>query len=196
MSGYTYNDTITVNPLPGIIVQYIGTSDPEGWVICDGVTRTNNSDNRYNNLNGLGIGTGGSGTTNYTPVDLKSVFLYGAANSSELNSIGGAANVALSVNQLPSHTHNMQHGHYVSIPANNPAYGYCIGGNLALSGKEQYKLASDGTYRVRNGVSTTEPYLMNPNNTNSTKPDTGSTGSGTAFSIMPPYYTVNYIMKL
>ena len=192
MSVYTYND-VRVNPPPGIIIQYMGTTDPEGWVICDGVTRTNNSDNRYNNLNSMGIGTGGSGTTNYTPVDLKNVFLYGAANSSELNTTGGNANVTLTEGQLPSHTHNMQHGHYVSYPATNPAYGYTIfsSGN----GKVQYKRAST-TFRVRNGVTTSDPYELYPNNTNSAKPNTGSAGSGTAFSTMPPYYTVNYIMKL
>ena len=59
----------------GSIVAYLGTTDITGWIICDGVTRTNNSDSRYNALNSLGIGSGGSGTTNYTPPNFRNSFL-------------------------------------------------------------------------------------------------------------------------
>jgi len=33
-------------PPPGSIMSYIGTSDPDGWIICDGILRTS-TDSRY-----------------------------------------------------------------------------------------------------------------------------------------------------
>jgi len=50
MSGFTFNNIINIPPV-GTIVQYCGndTLDPDGWVICNGQSRTT-SDNRYVNL--------------------------------------------------------------------------------------------------------------------------------------------------
>ena len=43
----------SIGPPPGSIVSYLGTTDPDGWIICNGTTRTDNSDSRYNKLNAL-----------------------------------------------------------------------------------------------------------------------------------------------
>ena len=57
MSYFTVNGQ---NLIPtGTVCSYLGTTDPAGWVICDGIARTNNTDGKYNSLNSLGIGTGG-----------------------------------------------------------------------------------------------------------------------------------------
>jgi microcystin-dependent protein len=61
----------------GSLTAYLGSSDPTGWVICDGIARTNNSDGKYNALAAMGIGTGGTGTSSYTPPDLRGAFLRG-----------------------------------------------------------------------------------------------------------------------
>ena len=79
--SHTINNIVSTPPT-GSVIAYLGTSDPEGWVICDGVTRTNNGDGRYKNLNSLGIGSGGSGTSNYTPPNYKGSFLRGIGTSS------------------------------------------------------------------------------------------------------------------
>ena len=62
----------------GSIVAYFASTDPAGWVICDGVQRTN-ADGRYNNLINLGIGTVASG--NYTPPNLRAMFLRGTGTN-------------------------------------------------------------------------------------------------------------------
>ena len=43
-------------PKTGTISAYLGTNDPPGWIIMNGIARTNNADGRYNALNALGIG--------------------------------------------------------------------------------------------------------------------------------------------
>ena len=45
----SYNIDGVSNILPvGAIMQYLGTTDPSGWVVCDGVARVNSG--LYNNL--------------------------------------------------------------------------------------------------------------------------------------------------
>ena len=75
---YTYNNNTSLITVPyGTVYAYFGNTDPTGWVICDGQVRTNNSDGKYNNLFSMTIGSGGSGTSNYTPPDLRGSFLRG-----------------------------------------------------------------------------------------------------------------------
>lgn len=88
---------------------FLGTSDPDGWVICDGVQRTNGSDGKYNNLIAASIGTG-TVNGNYTPPDYKGAFLRGASGTG--TNIGPAVNVSQE-ESIKSHTHNLaQHWVY------------------------------------------------------------------------------------
>ena len=68
-------------PPAGSIIAFLGNAEPEGWLFMDGVTRTNNSDGKYNTLATLGIGLGGSGTSNYTPPNYSAAFLRGIGNN-------------------------------------------------------------------------------------------------------------------
>ena len=65
----------SVAPPPCSIMAFLGNTDPDGWVICDGELRSN-SDGRYNNLIENGIGT--VLNDNYTPPNYKGAFLRGA----------------------------------------------------------------------------------------------------------------------
>ena len=58
----------------GSIMAYMGNTDPTGWVILDGKTRTNNN-SMYNNVVTLGLGTVNAGV--YTPPDYRGAFLRG-----------------------------------------------------------------------------------------------------------------------
>jgi microcystin-dependent protein len=74
MASYFYKG-ISITPPTGSITAYLGNTDPDGWVICDGITR-NVSDSRYANLVTMVIGTGNANT--YTPPDYRGAFLRGS----------------------------------------------------------------------------------------------------------------------
>ena len=67
----------------GMIMMYNGSSAPSGWAICNG--------------------------SNGTP-DLRDRFIVGTGSSYSLGNTGGANSVTLTVNQIPSHTHNLLFG--------------------------------------------------------------------------------------
>ena len=69
-SNLSVNGISITNPNPtGSIVAYAGTTDPIGWVICNGIKRTNNSDSKYNTVASMGIGTLDV-SNNYTPPNM------------------------------------------------------------------------------------------------------------------------------
>ena len=67
---------IAAMPPTGSIIAYYGTSDPNGWVICDGVERPN-TNNMYQGLKDLNIGSFNTTNTTYTPLNLQGYFLRG-----------------------------------------------------------------------------------------------------------------------
>jgi microcystin-dependent protein len=193
MSGFTYNNKDAFYP-PGSIIQYMGTTEPDGWIICDGVQRTN-TDGKYNRLITLNIGSGVANST-YTPINLVNKFLMSSATTSSIGTNGGAENVTLQTTNLPSHTHGMNHTHYV-------AGRYDETGNISGIGTTNSNLltgvvtkeGNNATFEQQNGVHTSPPYDYFVGNVNTVKYNTGNTGGGTAFSIMPSYCVVYHIMK-
>lgn len=125
----------------GTIVIWSGTTDniPTGWHLCDG--------------------DGG------TP-DLRDKFVLGAGTH-EVGETGGSEEVTLTVDQIPSHTHDIS----TDIQANYPSdvFGGKYFRNLG------YKKSVAGGY---SGFVTS------------------SNGGSESHNNMPPYYTLCYIMKL
>jgi microcystin-dependent protein len=194
MSGVYKINGITVNPPPGTIIQYLGTDDPDGWVICNGVVRTNNADGRYNRLYALGIGTGGSGTSNYTPPNFINRFSFGKGTNDTLGSVGGNADVTLTSANLPTHSHNFSHSHTQPSPGTNGAYGNVVSNGFVATGKLQGFLNESAQYYEQNGISTSLPWKYQ-NFPTAERVDTSVTGNSSAFSILPSYYIVNNILK-
>jgi len=177
--GYYQNSYLATPPV-GSIMEYLGTIDPDGWIICNGTARTNNQDGRYNALSSLGIGTGGSGTSNYTPPDLRGKFSIGASSTYPLNTTQGNATVTLSEANLPSHSHGMEHQHFA---------GADWGGGSGYN-----------NYAIRSANSGTNAFCVNASNngvqTNGASiTTTGLSGGNTAITTIPPYLAVNYIIK-
>jgi hypothetical protein len=113
MSYKILNSNVFLSACPpsGSLAGYLGTAasgDPAGWVICDGSSRSN-SDNRYNNLIGLGIGSGTTGGT-YTPPNLKAAFLRGTGTNST-STYSGPSLKAFQQQQIINHGHDIP-SHY------------------------------------------------------------------------------------
>jgi microcystin-dependent protein len=104
---YFYNNSYNPFAFIGQIISYAGGStDPSGWVIADGVQRTN-TNGIYTNLANLGIGTLINGNADYTPPNLSGYLLCGSDDTYPILSFNGVTNneIILTKEQLPSHTH-------------------------------------------------------------------------------------------
>jgi len=85
-------DTRLAAVLPiGAIVAYGATTAPTGWHLCDGSAHGSSA---------LQAVTGSPNTP-----DLRDRFVVGAGSSYSQTGTGGAATVALTINQLPVHSH-------------------------------------------------------------------------------------------
>lgn len=100
----------TGGTLPTASIQiYAGSTDPEGWLICDGreVSRTTYSD--LFNVIGTTYGVG-DGTSTFNIPNLKGKTIIGVDSTDEdfdtLGATGGEKEHTLTVAEMPAHTHN------------------------------------------------------------------------------------------
>lgn len=105
--------------------------------------------------------------------DLSGRFLLGASNNYGLNTHGGAPTVTLQVGHLPPHYHTVTFENDGSV----------VGCNVQLGN-------TGNTYRFTGG-----PFSGSTHGDRAGGGNTGTTGSGNAFGILPPYRVVNYIIK-
>ena len=152
----------------GTIVMYNGDTAPTGWALCDG----------------------GGGRP-----DLRDRFIIGSGNSYNRGTTGGAANMLLGTANLPSHTHtagnlgasggNHTHNHSrlnvntddtqgspTGNAGGNEAAGDSFGNNYTTGGTGNHTHTVSGTTGVQGGA------------------------MDTAFSILPPYYAITFIIKI
>ena len=176
MSSSTFNVNHIYNGVPaGMITSYIGTTsfesntianDPPGWVIANGVSRTN--DGRYNNLITLGIGSGtlytGTNTT-YTPVNLKASMLRGISTQTyETITYGGPTLNSFDSQKTKAHTHGFTvaaHTHELVVKriSGGVTTEYPVnGGGAGLTGTSSnpvFGLAAMNSYDTNDGFDDT-----------------------------------------
>lgn len=133
------------------------SSVPLGWSVCDG--------------------------SNGTP-NLRDRFIIGAGDSYSLNSTGGVNAVALTVENLPSHSHGLGTLNAGSSGAHNHTYRrYSI-----LRDRSSH--SSSGVWRRTRGASTSSSGAHSHGSSGST----ALTGNGEAHENRPPYYALFFIM--
>lgn len=152
----------------GAILPFAGTAAPNGWVICNGQLLNKTTYNKLFQV--LGTQYGSSGDSFRVP-DLRDRFIAGAGSSYSVGSTGGAAQVSLSTNQLPPHTHDI--GGKASTAQTNGV------------GMYQSNVAGGSGWQV---LSTTE-------NGSLSGLIAKSSGSGQAHENRPPYMAMTYIIK-
>lgn len=148
------DQTLNLVPAGGIILWDGALNElPTGWQLCDG----------------------SSGTP-----DLRDRFIVGAGNSYAIGNSGGAANVTLTVEQMPSHNHGGStniagaHNHSLTIPEQDSANGsdaYANGSNSDPSNTFTTSTDGDHSHAI------------------------DSEGSGQPHENRPPYYALAFICK-
>ena len=176
-------------PVGGIIIwSGAATAIPAGWRLCDGT----------------------SGTPN-----LRDRFVVGAGTTYAVGATGGAATVALTEANLPSHTHgvsittgtesaNHSHGGTTGAMNSNASHSHTIPFSTILSGSGLYEAGPSDNSPTPNlsTSSTNTDHTHNfgtggqsVNHTHLVSGATQAAGSGTAHENLPPYYALCYIMK-
>ena len=150
---------------------------PKGWNYCDGTLLEINQNQALYSL--LGINYGGDGRVTFALPDLRSRTPISAGDSGsytyDLGTAGGEETVALTVREMPAHSHGMQ--------ADNSLGNKGIaGGILAIPNKGGVQLSI---------------YNADLFSTVTLNPATiGDTGGGTAHPNMSPFLTLNYCIAV
>lgn len=176
----------------GTILPFGGTTAPTGFLICDGAWLDPTAYvNLFNALGGtqnpygpplpsatnLAPGVAGSGYSagfgfgaSFRIPDLIGKFPIGVSGSYARGSQGGSANVALTISQIPNHTHDV-----FATQADNTARQTDAANRLTQLNTGNFSGANVGR---TSGASSG-----------------GTAASGAAHSNMPPYTAINYIIK-
>jgi microcystin-dependent protein len=177
--SYTING-INANYPTGTFLPYGGTIDPSGWVICDGVARSN-SDGRYSNLLTMSIGTSTGG---YTPLNLKDCTMIGKNPSTTLLTKIGSRTKTLIQSEMPSHTHLR------TITAHTSTHTHTISDQVMWDNPDGERPNGDGGLGDKGVSRTTSSYSHGHSN-----PTSSATGSGSLINILNSSYIINWIVK-
>jgi hypothetical protein len=182
---------ISANPPAGSIAPYLGTNNPPGWVICDGVTQGNGGDGRYNNLIYMGIGLGNY-NGNYTPPNFKGAFLRGTGTSSINGAyVGPNLKTAQDMASL-AHTHTGDSHKHNTVSGGTACYAVPSGGNNDVT-----TTGVDGTWnQVNLRNSGLDLKTANTSTSQSSMTNTSVTTTTNNSDTSPYCYGVNWIIKL
>lgn len=217
--GYTrtlIEASATIIPI-GLVLPYAGTTAPSAlWLVANGQTVNRSSYPELADL--MGVPTT---APTFTIPDLRSRVPMGTSTTYSMYSSGGAAEVSLNASQLPSHSHDMSHGHTASQGAHNhnvrdtghfhsiwntveELQNYQVDPNtwaMTANYKTDY-----GAYFTTNGagnqlISTGYASIAQDNaapaiSVSSYSGNTGLVGSGDEHNNLQPYYVLNYIIKV
>lgn len=181
----------------GVIMQYAGSSAPTGYLICNGsaVSRTT-----YSNLFAV-IGTtygAGDGSTTFNLPDLRGRFPVGYYSSDAsfdaLNEKSGEKTHTITSAELPAHTHSVDPPSTTTSSDGSHTHDYKDYYNdseLSDDANQRTVGSDDKSYSSR----TSEPNGAHTHTLNIASFNSGSTGTGTAMNVLPPYIVLNYIIK-
>jgi len=166
--------------LTGVIKIYAGTTAPIGYLIANGseVSRTTYAD--LYNIIGTTYGVG-DGSTTFNLPNLTGRVVVGKSGDTEFDNLGetgGEKNHTLTINEMPSHAHNVTDpGHIHNI--------------------NQLRSSTSGSQTTNILLSTDTSSTLGTYNTNSTTTGItiGTNGTGNSFNNLQPYIVINYIIK-
>lgn len=190
-------------PNPGDLKPIAGTTVPGGWLLCDGTAYPTATYPALFAAIGTIWGVGGPGTFRVPP---RGVFFFAADNTHPVGTRGGAESVVLSVGNLPSYDLTVtDHGHVHGV--DDPEHDHTIddpehdhpGGSsptsLGTAGSAPGTSTGANTGNAATGIT------INPAATGISIEiaETGivvsSGGGDDAVDILPPYASINFLIK-
>jgi len=200
----------------GVILMWSGSvaSIPSGWLLCNGSSGTPDLRDRF--IVGAGssyaVGaTGGSATNTLTTSELPSHThsLSASGTTSSTNIDHTHSGTTGGMNSNASHTHSITdpgHAHiqgpYNARPVTGSAAIYGTNDPTPDAGDQFTVSATTGITVNSTNIDHTHSITTGSMNSNTTHTHTvtvtgtsGATGSGAAFTNLPPYYALAYIMK-
>lgn len=172
-------------PLPsGIIVMWSGVSAPSGWALCDGTNGTPDLRNRFVVAAGVTYPLGTTGGTTTTSAAGSHTHTEAAAGGH--NHTGVTGDTALTVNQIPSHTHTWSGTQ--TAEDNN----FTAGSNWLREGST-VQSSSFTVTTTATGEGATHNHTLG---TDGAHTHTINSVGDHTHTVTPPYYALAYIMKL
>lgn len=188
----------------GAMQPYAGSAVPSGWIECNGDAISRVDFSVLFSAIGITWGAGDHSTTFNIPDFRNRVFL-GSSVTHLLGTYGGDSTATLGTTNLPSHNHGVTdpgHAHTVTDPGHIHAItdpGHFHTDNSAASNVTTGVSAGGGapgnTGTSGTGISINSHTTGLTVDSNTTGISTQNTGSGTAFSILPPYGACKIIIK-
>lgn len=205
----------------GALMAWTTAEPPSGWLICDGTFYTIADQPKL--FVKIGFTYGGSGNEFAVP-DFRDKLLMGAGTLVALNATAGAAEVTLTVDEMPAHTHiiddpthnhtftadphthvidDPQHTHTITDPKHLHAGGVGTAGTATAAGATgpttpaNTALASTGITinAAATGVTNENTTVTGHNTAAATGVTNETTGGGQPHSVLNPVFGVNMIIK-
>ena len=202
------------NGIPsGAIILWSGAigSIPSGWLLCNGTSGTPDLRDRF--IVGAGstyavAATGGAttatlGTTNL-PSHTHSISASGTTSGQSATHVHSYSGTTGGMDANNPHNHTAtDSGHTHTVPSGasgastptGPAPAASINGQTTATGNANISVSTTDIAHGHTYSGNTAANSVDHNHTVTVSGTSGATGSGTAFSILPPYYALAYIMK-
>ena len=158
-------------PYVGEIRMFAGNFAPAGWMFCEGQLLPISENETLFNL--IGTTYGGDGESTFALPDLRGRIPIHQGNGFILAETGGAEEITLTVNQIPSHTH-------AALCSSNTATGVIAQGNVPAAAPDINTLS----YGTDNPTTTLSPVTIGP------------VGGSQPHTNFQPYLCIDFIISL
>ena len=192
--SYTINNFSVTYPV-GSICPYGGSSDPNGWIICNSTERDWHT--KYQSLIDMSIGAKNGAGTKYIPPDLRKYTMIGTNTTANLKTSVGNVDNSHNITEVPRHNHSAANVNHNSITNHTHTHtDWYMGEN----GDEPYddSQQADGGDRERGdgSIKDASNNRITSSNTHSHASSfSNSIGSGTPVNILNRCYIINWIVK-
>jgi microcystin-dependent protein len=173
----------------GAVMMWAGPTPPAGWMICDGtaISRAGFPSLFANIAVTWGAG---NGTTTFNIPDFRDRVPVGNSGTKALASSGGVETVALSVAEMPTHSHggntggrSAGHTHAIAVERFDSGNGVSLGASFINSVLLAAGAGGTAYGPLTGGESVDHSHSI------------GAEGSGSAHTNMQPYRAINYIIR-